>query len=97
MLVATPIGIESTKNAIPTHVLISTAPLPLRTIPVDCLSLRRGPGVFLELAMRQSWERPSLVRTGDPDPNHTYISVGRVLSQWEGVEIQLGYVYTAAV
>ncbi|SHH24973.1 hypothetical protein SAMN05444169_6534 [Bradyrhizobium erythrophlei] len=47
--------------------------------------------------MRQPWERPSLVREGDPDPNHTYFSVGRVLSQWEGVEIQLGYVYTAAV
>jgi hypothetical protein len=46
--------------------------------------------------MQQPWERPSLVREGDPDPNHTYISVGRVLSQWEGVEIQLGYVYTAA-
>src|SRR5260370_33224650 len=32
---------------------------------------------------------------GDSDPNYTYISVGRVLSQWEGVEIELGYVYTA--
>jgi hypothetical protein len=32
---------------------------------------------------------------GDSDPNYTYISVGRVLSQWEGVKIELGYVYTA--
>ncbi len=47
--------------------------------------------------MEQPWERPSLVREGDSDPNQTYLSVGRVLSQWEGVEIQLGYIYTAAV
>jgi hypothetical protein len=47
--------------------------------------------------MPEPWDRPSLVREGDTNPNHTYLVVGRVLSQWEGVEIQLGYIYTAAV
>jgi hypothetical protein len=47
--------------------------------------------------MPQPWDRPELVREGDADPNHTYMSVGRVLSQWESVEIQLGYIYAAAV
>jgi hypothetical protein len=46
--------------------------------------------------MEQPWDRPVLVREGDSNPNYTHMSVGRVLSQWEGVEIQLGYVYTAA-
>jgi hypothetical protein len=47
--------------------------------------------------MADPWDRPSLVLEGDADPNHTYLSVGRVLSQWEGVEIQLGYIFTAVV
>ena len=46
--------------------------------------------------MQQPWDRPELVREGDADPKQIYMSVGRVLSQWEGVEIQLGYIYTAA-
>jgi len=46
--------------------------------------------------MEQPWDRPALVREGDSNPNYTYMAVGRVLSQWECVEIQLGYVYTAA-
>ena len=37
-----------------------------------------------------------LFAEGNSNPNYTYRSVGRVLSEWEGVEIQLGYVYTAA-
>jgi hypothetical protein len=41
------------------------------------------------------WDRPSLTQQGDIDPNYTYVGVGKVLSRWEKIEIQLGYVYTA--
>lgn len=47
--------------------------------------------------MQEPWDRPSLVREGDTHPDITHRSVGRVLSEWEGVEIQLGYIYTAIV
>ncbi len=47
--------------------------------------------------MREPWDRPSLVREGDLHDHTTYLFVGRVLSQWEGVEIQLGYIHAAAV
>jgi hypothetical protein len=47
--------------------------------------------------MPDPWDRPPLVLNGDKDPNLTFQYVGRVLSQWEGVEIQLGYIYTAVV
>jgi hypothetical protein len=47
--------------------------------------------------MPESWDRPPLVLEGDRTPLETYQAVGRLLSQWEGVEIQLGYMYTSAV
>jgi hypothetical protein len=46
--------------------------------------------------MLQPWDRPELVREGDSNPDILYAAVGRLLSQWEGVEIQLGYIYAAA-
>jgi hypothetical protein len=47
--------------------------------------------------MVQPWERPSLVLEGDQHPDQTHLAVGHVLSGWEGVEIQLGYMYASAV
>jgi hypothetical protein len=47
--------------------------------------------------MPQPWDRPELVREGDANPEVLCMAVGRLLSQWEGVEIQLGYIYAAAV
>src|ERR1700720_3688429 len=49
-----------------------------------------------ESVMSEPWDRPPLVREGDPSPWGLYQEVGRLLSQWEGVEIQLAYVHTAA-
>ena len=49
------------------------------------------------LSMPQPWDRPELVREGDANPEVLCMAVGRLLSQWEGVEIQLGYIYAAAV
>jgi hypothetical protein len=46
--------------------------------------------------MANPWDRPPLPARGDLNPNETYAGVGRVLSQWEAVEIQLGYLYTIA-
>jgi hypothetical protein len=51
---------------------------------------------FLEIVVRQPWDRPEFAIKGDSDSNYTYMAVGRVLSQWEGTEIQLGYIYSAA-
>jgi hypothetical protein len=42
-------------------------------------------------------DRPPLRREGDNHPDVTYISVGMVLSQWEALEIQLGYIHAAIV
>lgn len=47
--------------------------------------------------MSNPWERPPLPSAGNATPNDLYIGVGRVLSQWEIVELQLGYLYTAFV
>jgi hypothetical protein len=47
--------------------------------------------------MSNPWERPPLSSAGNANPSDLYIGVGRVLSQWEIVELQLGYLYTAFV
>jgi hypothetical protein len=47
--------------------------------------------------MQNPWDRPPLPSAGNADPNDIYIGVGRVLSQWEIVELQLGYLYTAFI
>jgi hypothetical protein len=47
--------------------------------------------------MSNPWERPPLPSAGNANPNDIYIGVGRVLSQWEIVELQLGYLYTAFI
>jgi hypothetical protein len=65
--------------------------------------MRRGEVLFLIQVlswgsiMPKPWDRPPLVLEGDKNPFDTYQAVGRLLSQWEGVEIQLGYIYTSAV
>jgi hypothetical protein len=48
-------------------------------------------------AMSNPWDRQPLPSAGNADPNDIYNGVGRVLSQWEIVELQLGYLYSAFV
>jgi hypothetical protein len=40
-------------------------------------------------AMSNPWDRQPLPSAGNADPNDIYNGVGRVLSQWEIVELQL--------
>lgn len=47
--------------------------------------------------MSSLWDRPPLPAQGDANPKDTYVGVGCVLSQWERVELQIGYVYTGLV
>jgi hypothetical protein len=47
--------------------------------------------------MPNPWERPPLPSAGNANPNDIYCAVGRVLSNWEIVELQLGYLYTAFI
>jgi hypothetical protein len=42
---------------------------------------------------RPTWEPPPLPTEGDTDDNSTYAGVGRVLSEWEGVEAALSHLY----
>src|ERR1700730_17851807 len=42
-------------------------------------------------------ERPPLPSAGNANPHDIYCGVGRVLSNWEIVELQLGYLYTAFI
>jgi hypothetical protein len=45
--------------------------------------------------MSNPWDRPPLPSFGDANDDFTYAGVGRVLSQWEHVELQLGYLHSA--
>lgn len=48
-------------------------------------------------SMTNIWDRPALSIKGDENPFLVYAATGQVLSRWESVEIQVGYVYTALV
>jgi hypothetical protein len=52
---------------------------------------------FLEFSptMPNPWDRPPRAAIGDINADDTYAGVGHVLSQWEQVEIQLGYLHSA--
>ena len=45
--------------------------------------------------MQNPWDRPPLPAFGDTNSEETYAGVGKVLSQWEQTEIQLGYLHSA--
>jgi hypothetical protein len=44
-------------------------------------------------AMMNLWDIPPPPTKGDDDQEITYAGVGRVLSQWEMIEVRLGYIY----
>jgi hypothetical protein len=43
--------------------------------------------------MMNLWDIPPPPTKGDDDQEITYAGVGRVLSQWEMIEVRLGYIY----
>jgi hypothetical protein len=43
--------------------------------------------------MSNPWDVPPFPVRGDDDIEHTYAGVGRVLSQWETLELELGFIY----
>jgi hypothetical protein len=43
--------------------------------------------------VRTDWDRPPLPSCGDRNASLIYEGVGRVLSQWKQVEVELGYLY----
>jgi hypothetical protein len=43
--------------------------------------------------MSNPWDVPPFPTSGDDDPEYTYAGVGRVLSQWETAELELGAIY----
>jgi hypothetical protein len=43
--------------------------------------------------MSNPWDRPSLPRILDADREKTYAGVGRVMSEWEGIEVTLSHLY----
>jgi hypothetical protein len=45
--------------------------------------------------MLNPWDRQPLPQAGDANPNDIYMGVGPVLSQWEEIELQLAYLYSA--
>src|SRR4051812_34554162 len=45
--------------------------------------------------MANPWDRPPIPTTGDADDNATYAGVGRVLTQWEEVEVTLSQLYVS--
>jgi hypothetical protein len=47
--------------------------------------------------MLNHWDRQPLPSAGNADQNDIYIGVGRLLSQWELVELQLGCLYSSFV
>ena len=40
------------------------------------------------------WDRPPVPRHGDDDQDRTYCGVGRVVSEWETIELELGHLYS---
>jgi hypothetical protein len=47
--------------------------------------------------MSNPWDIPPFPVRGDADQNDTYAGVGRVLSQWEAIEVELSHVYSLLV
>lgn len=47
--------------------------------------------------MADPWDPPPLPSRGDDDDDATYAGVGRVMSRWEAVEIELAHLYTVLV
>jgi hypothetical protein len=45
--------------------------------------------------MPNPWDIPPFPDHGDPVDDHTYAGVGRVLSQWEVIEIEISGIYAA--
>jgi hypothetical protein len=43
--------------------------------------------------MTDPWDRPPFPTCGDDAEDSTYVGVGRVLSQWENVELGLSHIY----
>jgi hypothetical protein len=43
--------------------------------------------------MPEPWDRPPIPKKGDPHEDSTYSAVGRVLAQWERVEVELAHLY----
>jgi hypothetical protein len=47
-----------------------------------------------ELAMNNPWDIPPLPTVADEDIEITYSGIGRVTSAWEGIEVNLGRIYS---
>lgn len=48
---------------------------------------------FREREMPNPWDIPAFPARGDDDQDATYAGVGRVLSQWEMIEVELSHIY----
>jgi hypothetical protein len=47
--------------------------------------------------MSNPWDRPPSPTRGDPDENTTCAGVGRVLTRWENVEIELSHMFAICI
>ena len=47
--------------------------------------------------MPDPWDRPVFPTKGDEDENVTCAGVGRVLTQWENIEIELSHMFAICV
>jgi hypothetical protein len=47
--------------------------------------------------MSNPWDVPPIPNRGDEDEDATYAGVGRVMSRWEAVEVELAHLYTIFV
>jgi hypothetical protein len=52
---------------------------------------------FGAFGMSNPWDRPPIPTHGDSTDDRTYAGVGRVVTEWEHVELELGYLYSLFV